>query len=139
MSALRHVLIVEDEFVAALALEDFLTHEGYRVSLANDGAEALEVHRVDPADAVLTDLRMPRMGGRELIRRMREANPALPIVVMTGFVAFDNDPAELAGEVGGPIEVMRKPVDLAAIAAALRRLLRGDRPGTDAPDRRPGS
>lgn len=113
-----HILVAEDEFTAALALEDFLSYRGYRVSLASNGVEALEMHQNDPADAILTDLRMPRMNGKELIHRLRAANPDIPIIVMTGYKSF----AEETEEEG--LLVLRKPVNLNDIVQTLQKMLK---------------
>lgn len=119
-----HVLVVEDEALAAMAIEDFLDRKGYRVSLAIDGIEALDRHRESPAAAVVTDLRMPRMDGRRLIREVRALTPGLPVVVMTGFVTIDPGDDDMTGPAWAPLEVLRKPVSPHDIADALQRLLR---------------
>ncbi|QJE73327.1 response regulator [Aerophototrophica crusticola] len=80
-----HVIVAEDEALVAMMFEAALSQAGYRVSLARDGQEALELLDQDPADAVVTDLRMPRMDGRDLILRLRARDPGLPILVVTGY------------------------------------------------------
>ena len=72
------------------ALED----EGRRVTAAGDGVAALSADALDPAEVLVTDLRMPRMGGRELVAHLRERRPDLPVVVLSGY-AVD------AGGIGG--------------------------------------
>lgn len=118
-----HVLVVEDEALAAMAIEDFLTRLGYRVTLARDGVEGLERHRADPARIVVTDLRMPRMDGRRLIRELRDLDPGLPILVMTGYLALDGENDQLADGTWKDLEVLRKPVSPQVIHEALRRLI----------------
>lgn len=118
-----HILVAEDEALAAMALEDFLSHKGYRVTLACDGVEAMEHQRSDPADLLITDLRMPRMDGRALIREVRAMNASLPVVVMTGFLALDPSQDELLDRRWQPLEVLRKPVSPQTILEALARLL----------------
>jgi CheY-like chemotaxis protein len=119
-----HVLVAEDEALAAMAIEDFLSHKGYRVTLAGDGLEAVERLREDPADIVITDLRMPRMDGRGLIREVRGMNPTLPVIVMTGYLAAEPDDALTSGA-WLPLEILRKPVSPQVILDTLQRMLDG--------------
>ena len=118
-----HVLVAEDEPLAAMAIEDFLSRTGYRVTLAHDGLEALERQRADPADLLITDLRMPRMDGRALVRELRRTDPALPVVVMTGFLSFDGEPDAITTDTGQPLVVLRKPISPQLILDTLERLL----------------
>lgn len=120
-----HIIVAEDEPLAAMALEDFLSLNGYRVTLACDGVEAMERQQRDPADALITDLRMPRMDGRTLIREIRALDAGLPVVVMTGFLALDPGQDELLDHRWQPLEVLRKPVSPQAILDALSRVIAG--------------
>jgi CheY-like chemotaxis protein len=116
-----HVLVAEDEVLAAMALEDFLTEFGYRVSVAHDGLKALEIDRADPADILLTDLRMPRMDGCALIHDLRKSRADLPIIVMTGYLS--DEIGRKLDEANGPMAVLSKPVDPAEIHKHIQRLL----------------
>lgn len=118
-----HVLVAEDEPLAAMAIEDFLSRKGYRVTLAADGLEAMERQSADPADIILTDLRMPRMDGKRLIRELRAVNPALPVVIMTGYLSFGPEDEDLTDGSHPSLEVLRKPVSPQAILDTLERLL----------------
>lgn len=121
--AVPHILVAEDEALAAMALEDFLSFKGFRVTLAGDGIEAIERHAKDPADLLITDLRMPRMDGHALIREIRARSGALPVVVMTGFLSSEPGDNDLTAECWKPLEVLRKPVSPQAIVETLNRLL----------------
>ena len=118
-----HILVAEDEALAAMAIEDFLSRKGYRVTLAGDGLEAVERQRTDPADVVITDLRMPRMDGRGLIRELRGMSPTLPVIVMTGYLAVESDDDALTNGAWHPLEILRKPVSPQAILDTLERML----------------
>jgi CheY-like chemotaxis protein len=83
--SVAHILLAEDEVLIALMFQDALEVEGHRVSVAHDGIEALEVDEQDPAEVLVTDLAMPRMGGRELLERLRERRPGLPALVVSGY------------------------------------------------------
>lgn len=121
MSAKAHVLIAEDEPMAAEALQMILTWQGYRVTLAGDGVEALEADAADPADILITDLRMPRMDGKELIQSIRERRPRLPVIVISGHAALLDGP-ELEGPIKARFELLTKPVGPHQILASLERM-----------------
>lgn len=117
------VLVAEDEALAAMALEEMLREAGFAVLLAADGQEALEVAGREGFDLLLTDLRMPRLDGRELIRRLRAGRPDLPVVVMTGYAPPEGAAGLEAGQGDAPLLLMSKPVDPDRLVAALRRLV----------------
>jgi CheY-like chemotaxis protein len=73
-------------------------------------------------DLLLTDLRMPRLDGAELIRALRFLSPTLPVVVMTGYAPAGGAEAFRAGG-DGPVAIFTKPLDMDAVLAELRRLL----------------
>src|SRR5215475_13298771 len=84
-----HILVVDDEANARRALQTILEEEGFSVSQAADGQEALELLRAGCPDLVLADIRMPRLDGIELVRRARsEGCPAL-FVMMTAFATIE--------------------------------------------------
>lgn len=118
-----HVLVAEDEALAAMAIEDFLSRKGYRVTVAADGQEAVEQLRADRVDAVITDLRMPRLDGRGLIRELRGMSATLPVIVMTGFLASESGKDALTDGTWQPLEILRKPVSPQAILDTLQRML----------------
>ncbi|WP_245613140.1 response regulator [Skermanella stibiiresistens] len=118
---MAHVLLAEDEALIALMFQDALEVEGHRVTVARDGIEALEADARDPAEALVTDLTMPRMGGRELLEKLRERRPDLPAVVVTGY----------AGQVHlGTVStvLLSKPVSPRILLARLGELLEDQRP-----------
>lgn len=80
----RRVLIVDDDQFLAETLSDILSQEVSEVQTCRTGAEALEAVRVHPYGIALVDVRLPDMGGIELLRRLREAAPDLDIVIVTG-------------------------------------------------------
>ncbi|GAA4258304.1 response regulator [Azospirillum formosense] len=122
VTAPLHILVAEDEALAAMALEDFLSRKGYRVTLAQDGQEGLERYSADPADLVITDLRMPRMDGRALIRELRIKAAGLPILVMTGFLSMEAGEDDLTSDRWQPLVVLRKPVSPQVILDTLTSL-----------------
>jgi two-component system response regulator HydG len=114
------VLVVDDEASARQGMQLLLTQEGYEVSLASNGREALEVLAERPCDVVVTDLKMPEMDGIELLNVIREKHGSMPVIVITAF-----------GDVSSAVSAMRagaehylvKPVDFDELSVALERCL----------------
>jgi CheY-like chemotaxis protein len=116
------VLLVEDEALSAQALEECLTESGFAVTVASDGISALEAAQRNVFDVLLTDLRMPRLDGVQLIRLLRVDRPGLPVVVMTGQVPSDWE-VEFQRDGEGPTRLLLKPVSLREIVGTLRMVL----------------
>ena len=119
----RHLLVVEDEVLTAFALEDYLTLQGYRVTVANDGQGALRAWERDPADAVITDLAMPGMSGFDLVRRLRAIDAKLPVVVLTGSSASAPMAGALKSSAPERTHIFEKPTDLADVHHEITRML----------------
>jgi CheY-like chemotaxis protein len=109
---MKHVLVVDDEEAITYIFRRYLEAAGYRVSTAQDGVEALALFDGHAFDAMVTDVRMPRMNGSELVSRVRPLYPALPIAVVSAY------PMEFQGT-GGGLRVLAKPIEGAALVAAV--------------------
>jgi CheY-like chemotaxis protein len=116
------ILVAEDDALLAETVNEFLTQEGFCVAVSPDGQEALETASKKKFAALLTDLRMPRLDGVALVRRLRENRPELPVVVMTGFVPADWH-STLQHEGEGPLVLLDKPIRLTNLLSALRQVL----------------
>jgi CheY-like chemotaxis protein len=116
------ILVAEDDALLAETVNEFLTQKGFCVAVSPDGQEALETASKRKFAALLTDLRMPRLDGVALVRRLRENRPELPVVVMTGFVPADWR-STLQHEGEGPTVLLDKPVRLNNLLNALRQVL----------------
>ena len=119
----RHILVVDDEPLAAQQMSRFLEGESIRTTMAGSGASALTSHHDDPADLIVTDLRMPDGDGVDLIRNIRAENGTLPIVVVTGQVLRE---AEAEALEAGATELLCKPLDLQELSRAVKRYLPAD-------------
>ena len=111
-----HILVVEDERITAQVLCSMLEHRGFRVTCAYDGAEALEYFAQDPADLVVTDLKMPKMSGYDLISELRRRNAQLPIIVATGIV-------EHQGFEPNHLKVLHKPINPSELLRTVSELV----------------
>jgi signal transduction histidine kinase len=83
-ATLATLLIVEDDIFTRTSMTAYLKAEGYDVLKAGSGVEALEVIRGTQPDLVITDLRMPEMGGLELLKKLKEDLPQLPVIIISG-------------------------------------------------------
>lgn len=118
-----HVLVVDDEPAVRRFAARALEGEGYQVSTAQDGVEALELVGTVPGGLglVVTDVVMPRLDGVELLRSLSASHPALPIILMSGYAT-----AHLADVgVAAPCAVLVKPFSAGALVGEVRRCLNG--------------
>ena len=116
----RTLLIVDDESEIRAELAEYLEGKGYRVEQAADGLEALGKVAAAMPDVVITDLKMPRCDGFELIRRLRAAPADRPIIPIAG--TYSRVELDRAGDFGAQA-IMRKPISLRQLAETLRGLL----------------
>jgi len=114
------ILIVDDEANARTALVELLRDDGYVVELAGDGLEALDKAAELAPDLVLTDLKMPGMSGLELLARLREGDPDLPVVVMTAFGEVENAVSAMRS---GASDYLVKPLNVTELGAVIEREL----------------
>ena len=85
----KRILIVEDEETLALVLQESLVDEGFQVEVARDGEQALEVFKGKPCDLVVTDLRMPKMSGLDLLREIRGLSPTTEVIIVTAYGSME--------------------------------------------------
>jgi two-component system response regulator MprA len=117
----QHVLVVEDDRAVRESLRRSLEFNGYQVSTASDGAEALAgISGINP-DAVVMDVMMPRLDGIEATKALRSAGNDLPILVLT---ARDSVGERVDGLDAGADDYLTKPFALEELLARLRALLR---------------
>ncbi|MBZ6377825.1 hypothetical protein B5C34_02930 [Pacificimonas flava] len=109
------VLVVDDDQAVRAGLVEALRMLEAEVEFAADGERGLVRLKEDEFDVLLSDYAMPGMNGAELARLAKELQPALRVVMATGFADF----AEIEEKVGDRMDVLRKPFSLAALAAVL--------------------
>src|SRR5918992_4059443 len=115
------VLLAEDDAAIAEPLSRALQREGYSVEVATDGAAALERVRQGPVDLLVLDLGLPGMDGLEVCRRVRIADPDLPVLMLT---ARTDEVDFVVGLDAGADDYVGKPFRLAELLARVRALLR---------------
>lgn len=115
------LLLVEDEVLLSAAMAKGLRKRGYAVDCAYDGEEALERYGVNEYDLMILDLNLPKLDGLEVLRRIREQNAVLRILILS---ARSSVPDKIAGLDGGSNDYLTKPFDFAELEARIRALLR---------------
>lgn len=79
------ILIVDDEEMMRNLLSKILSREGYRISSAEDGQTALETMGQEKIDIVISDMKMPRMNGFELLKVIKQEYPEVGVIIMTAY------------------------------------------------------
>ncbi len=117
----KTVLIVDDDRVFSSSLSDglLLMLDDVSVYTAENGEQALSIIKTSPVDLVITDLRMHKMDGRELVLWMNEIRPAMPVIVMSAYA----DPRTVIDLEMQGISFFDKPLDLSKLTAVVRSLL----------------
>jgi two-component system, NtrC family, response regulator HydG len=102
------ILIVDDELVVRDSLRKWFTTEGYRTDASAGAREALETIQHQEFDIALIDIKMPGMDGMELQARLKEADPELAVIIMTGYASVETAVQALKR---GAYDYITKPVD----------------------------
>ncbi len=114
------VLVVDDEEIARTNLEYILRKEGYEISTAANGLEALEKVRMHEFDLILTDLKMEKMDGLQLLESVKEIAPHTDIVMITGFATVNSAVTALKK---GAAHYLPKPINLDELRTTVREIL----------------
>jgi two-component system response regulator MprA len=120
------ILVVDDDRPLAASIRRALAYEGYRVTLAEDGAAALRSARDSAPDLVILDVMMPGIDGIDVCRRLRAGSAALPIMMLT---ARDSIGDRVTGLDSGADDYLVKPFAYDELVARVKALLRRAAPG----------
>lgn len=115
------VLVVDDEPVLAELMSMALRYEGWNIATAGDGASAIASARETPPDVVVLDVMLPDMSGLEVLHKLREQTPGLPLLLLT---AKDSVEDRIAGLTAGGDDYVTKPFSIEEVVLRLRALLR---------------
>ena len=117
----KHILVVDDEPLVRRSLSEFLTLQGYTVSIAANGREAQDLLRSYTADIVITDLKMPEINGLQLLKHIKKEYPETCVILVTGYASIDNA-VEAIRE--GAYDYVTKPIVDNEIKLVIERLFR---------------
>ena len=116
-----NVLVVDDETVLAEMVSMALRYEGWNITTAADGASAVTATRGNRPDVVVLDVMLPDMSGLDVLRKLREQNPQLPVLLLTAKDALED---RIAGLTAGGDDYVTKPFSIEEVVLRLRALLR---------------
>ena len=118
---MANIALVDDDKNILASVSMLLEQEGYHIRTFTDGAAALTALTTTPPDLAILDIKMPRMDGLELLRRLRQANPELPVIFLT---SKDEEIDELMGLNAGADDYIRKPFSQRLLLERVRAVLR---------------
>ena len=114
----RHIWIIDDDDSIRFVLQRALENASMQVTSFNSANNVLDKLEVSEPDAIITDIRMPGMDGLELLARLSDEHPSLPVIIMTAHTDLDS---AVSAYQGGAFEYLPKPFDIDdAVALAMR-------------------
>ena len=116
-----NVLVVDDEAVLAEMVSMALRYEGWNISTAGDGSSAIASARAQRPDVVVLDVMLPDMSGLDVLHKLREESPQLPVLLLTAKDALED---RIAGLTAGGDDYVTKPFSIEEVVLRLRALLR---------------
>ncbi|MEW6675382.1 MAG: sigma-54 dependent transcriptional regulator [Nitrospirota bacterium] len=122
------ILIVEDKESMAEMLKETIESEGYRVLLARDGMEGIKHLKENRTDLVLTDLRLPKKDGMEVLKATKEESPLTPVIVMTAYGSIETAVTAMKE---GAFDFITKPFDTDHLLVLIKRAIETQRVFTE--------
>jgi DNA-binding NtrC family response regulator len=122
MPAKNKILVVDDEDALRTVLAAELEGEGYQVTTAADGQEAINILSSVGFDLILLDIKMPNVDGFEVLKLAKERHPATKIIMLTGFADLKN---AIESKKLGAEDFVSKPYDLVDLLTTVERVLSG--------------
>lgn len=116
MSAQKRVMFVDDEEGVRLSFDRYLSEHGFDVTTAEDGERAISKLRNEPVDVVVSDLRMPRVDGIQLLEWIHDRQPETRFILLTG---YGTEEVERKVRELGAYEYLNKPISPDALSAVL--------------------
>lgn len=115
------ILIVDDEKLMRVSLEDKLTKEGYAVTSLSNAVEGVKLLQSTNYEAVITDLRLPRMDGMDFLREIKKASPDTVVIIMTAYGSIENAVTAMKE---GAYDYVTKPFSLEELTIKLQKALK---------------
>ena len=122
MKEKAHILVVDDSISMCKTMSSILKRNGYAVTSAIDGLEAIDRARERPFDITFMDIKMPRMDGVEAYRRIKQIRPDWVVIMMTAY--SDDDLLEQALQVG-VYDILYKPLDMEKVLKIVNEITKG--------------
>jgi len=120
MSETINILLAEDERTLAMIIKDTLDGQGFHVTVADDGEQALRLFNDHKPDVLVADVMMPRMDGYELVRRIRKSDQQTPVIFLTARSAVND---VVHGFEMGANDYLKKPFGMQELIVRIKALL----------------
>jgi DNA-binding response OmpR family regulator len=117
---LKKILVAEDEMVLRVMLVDYLEELGFEVLEAEDGAIAFDLWTKEKCNLIITDINMPNLNGLELLKKVKETDPAFPVIVVTGVTM---ETAKSEANSSGANAFLSKPYSMVELNATINKIL----------------
>jgi two-component system nitrogen regulation response regulator NtrX len=117
---MSNILIIDDEKAIRKTLSEILSYEGYKIDEAGDGEEGFRKFREKEYDVILCDIKMPKMDGIEFLEKAKEANPDLPIIMISGHGTIET---AVEAVKKGAYDYISKPPDLNRLLITIRNAM----------------
>ncbi len=114
------ILVVDDELIVRDSLTDWLAEDGYDVSAVKNGKEAIKSIQEKDWDILLVDLKMPGLSGLDVLSRVKEINPEIPVIIMTAYATVDTAVEAIKK---GAYDYITKPFNPEEITLTLRKIV----------------
>ena len=117
----KRIILVDDDKHAVETLSKLLSEDGYEVVVCFNGKEAIKKMELNKYDVIITDLRMPEIGGLELLKNIKKTDPELPVIIVT---AFGEVGSYLDAFVKGAYDYINKPINYEELIRLLEAIFR---------------
>ena len=122
---MNSVLVIDDSIEMRELLQEMIKVLGYAVRAAAGGAQGVAAYREEPADVVILDMFMPDKDGLETLRELRQLDPAVRVIAMTGGGDFHNVGILKPASLMGASRLLFKPITMAELRKAIEAVLAG--------------
>lgn len=119
MNKKNKILVIDDENIVRISCKKILSPEGFEVALASDGYEAIELIKKDTYDIIITDLKMPKMDGLEVLEWIKKNSPSSKVIVITGFSTPEIAEKAVATGAAGYLEKPFTPETLLSVVQSV--------------------
>jgi YesN/AraC family two-component response regulator len=119
----KRILIIDDDFHVRDMMERLLRRAGYDAQLAENGVEAVKMHRENPMDLVITDIIMPEKEGIEIISEFKRDYPTVKLIAISGGGRIGPANYLKMAKLLGAEQTFAKPVDTSQLLSAIEELL----------------
>ncbi len=121
MTDTPHILIIDDDEAIVDSCTQVLKKEGYKVKEAREGAEGLKLFKKESFHVILLDLRLPGLGGMEVLSKIKEENPETPVIIVTGYASIES---AVEATKRGAFDYLAKPFSPEELRVVIRKALK---------------